>query len=64
MRITQSVQVVSENKWAGWIALLIAIAGIMTHPEILGLVPEKVAIVISSLGIMLQALTRSIVPKE
>ena len=58
------LQTASESKTAGWVALIVAIAGILTHPEILGLVPEKISYILSGVGIILQAITKSIAARE
>lgn len=45
---------------AGLGSAAIAILGLLSHPEILGLFPEKYAIVISAIGIALQSITRGV----
>jgi hypothetical protein len=42
------------------LALFISVAGLVSHPEILGLLSEKWAGYFSLLGIILQALTKAI----
>lgn len=51
---------VTNNRKLGWISLIISLAGMMTHPEILGLLPERWAVGISFLGMLLQAITKRI----
>lgn len=54
----------TTSRTAGWVALVISVAGIMTHPEILGLLPEKWAVAVSGIGIILQAITKSLINEQ
>ena len=60
MTISTAVQTVEKSKTAALIALLIAVAGLATHPDILGLLPEKWSFIVSGFGAFLQAITRSL----
>lgn len=51
----------SESKLAGWISLGISIVGLLSHPEVLNILPENFAAAISVIGIILQALSKSVV---
>lgn len=42
------------------IALLISLSGLALHPEILGVLPSKVATFVSLIGIVLQTFAKSI----
>lgn len=42
------------------LALMVSLAGLLSHPEVLGLLSEEWAAVVSALGIALQALTKAI----
>jgi hypothetical protein len=42
------------------LALLVSVIGFLSHPEILGLLPEKVAIIITALGMAMQAFAQQI----
>lgn len=40
--------------------LLVSLGGLAAHPEILGLLPEKAAILVSVIGAAIQAYTKAI----
>lgn len=54
-------EVVTKSKTAAFIAILVAVSGLLMHPDILGVLPEKWAVVVSGVGILLQAITRSVI---
>lgn len=45
-------------------AVLVSISGLAVSPDFLGIFPEKVAALVSVLGIVLQAVTKSITDAE
>lgn len=45
---------------AGALSALIAIAGLLSHPEILNLLPEKYAVILSAVGVILQSVTKGV----
>jgi hypothetical protein len=46
--------------------ILVSVGGLLSHPEILNLLPEKWALVASASGILIQAVTKALVrtPEE
>lgn len=45
---------------AGVVSALVAIGGLLSHPEILNLLPEKYAVIVSAIGVLLQAITKGV----
>jgi hypothetical protein len=45
---------------AGIVSAAVSVVGLLAHPEILNLLPAKVATVVSVSGIVLQAITKGI----
>jgi len=45
---------------AGLLSALVSIAGLLSHPEILNLLPEKYAVIMSAAGVVLQAITKGV----
>ena len=49
-----------ESKWAPVLALLLSLAALAAHPEVLNLMPEKWAFLGSALGIVAQGFTKAL----
>jgi uncharacterized membrane protein YfcA len=45
---------------AGVLSALVSVGGLLSHPEILNLLPEKYAVVMSAVGVVLQAITKGV----
>lgn len=46
--------------WNSIGALITSVVGIVSHPEVAALLPEKVALVLSGIGIIWQAMARPV----
>lgn len=53
-----------KSKLPAIIAILVSVGGLLTHPEILGLLPEKIALSLSALGIVLQAISKGLLGEK
>ena len=51
-------------RWPAVLGVVISIGGLASHPEILALLPEKAAVIVSAVGVVIQALTKPIIREE
>lgn len=45
-------------RWGGLIGLVVSAGALLSQPEILALLPEKVALICSAAGMVIQAVTK------
>lgn len=43
--------------WAGVLGVVVSVGSLLSHPEILNLLPERWAVIGSAIGVAIQALT-------
>lgn len=53
-----------SEKTLGWIGLVVAIAGILTHPTLLGLLPDNQALILSGFGAAIQAFAKPLLQRK
>ena len=55
-----TLEAVKESKSAAWLALVLGIIGIATHPDVLNILPEHWSALIVALAVPAQAITKSL----
>jgi len=58
--VTEQIKVLSESKSAAWIALILGLIGIISHPDVLGILPAHWSTIITALAVPAQAITKSL----
>lgn len=50
--------------WGGVLGAVTSVVGILSHPEVLAVLPEKIALIVSGVGIILQAVSKPVAVKN
>jgi Na+/H+ antiporter NhaD/arsenite permease-like protein len=61
--VTQIEKVV-ESKSAAWLALILGVIGIISHPDVLNILPAHWSAIITFLAVPAQAITKSLFGKR
>lgn len=51
-------------RWGGFLGFVVSVGSLLSHPEILALLPEKAALIGSAVGIVIQTVTKQPVRRE
>lgn len=51
-------------RWTAVLGFCVSVGSLLSHPEILALLPENLAVIGSAIGIVIQTLTKQPVRKE
>jgi hypothetical protein len=57
--VTQITKV-AESRSAAWVALILGVIGIISHPDVLGILPARWSTIITAMAVPAQAITKSL----
>lgn len=58
--MTEQITKLAESKSAAWLALILGLIGILTHPDVLDILPAHWSGIIVALAVPAQAITKSL----